>query len=292
MDIRERKDFITKGRIHICRTPALKRYIGDITNSKRWPYYFILYSSSNQLLHRIENELYEVPAGQLLFLGPDRFHSFVTGQSSDFWVVVFDYGFYARTPNDAYLIQNSKLFYDLGNIYLSKPSIDVSAYVELQMEFLEELASRHLTPIVQDILHNAVQSSLLRSTFFHQGIHNPEVHFANNSDRELANKFRELLHIHYQQEKKIDYYANSLKTTKRRLNNAIASIYGRSAKQLIIEKIFEESKNLLAHSLLSIKEISYEMGFTEENNFSTFFKKHAGCSPKKYKAILVNLSSK
>ncbi|RZK15494.1 MAG: helix-turn-helix domain-containing protein, partial [Pedobacter sp.] len=70
---------------------------------------------------------------------------------------------------------------------------------------------------------------------------------------------------------------------------AIINIHGRSAKQLVTEKIFEEAKVLLAHSALTIKEISYRIGFSEENNFSAFFTKHSGYSPKKYRNLQMNL---
>ncbi|UKT62966.1 helix-turn-helix domain-containing protein [Pedobacter mucosus] len=291
MNISERIDFITKNHIHVCRSSTLKSHFRDLTTLRRWPYFFVLFSTGNELLHCIENERVHVPLGHFLFVGPDRYHSFIDGQDGDFWVLYFDYGFYARTPNDAYFIQNNPLFFDLDKIYISKPAIDISEYVALQMEFLEKLITKIQTPLVIDIIHNAVQAILLRSTFLSQGLQNPEVQYNNIEDRKIANQFRELLHIHYQQEKKLDYYANALKTTPRRLNQAITNIYGRSAKQLVTEKIFEESKSLLAHSFLTIKEISYSMGFTEENNFSAFFTKHSGYSPKKYKNLQLNISA-
>ncbi|WP_025142167.1 helix-turn-helix domain-containing protein [Pedobacter jeongneungensis] len=285
MNITDRKDFITKNHIYVGHSSGLQTILGNISTPRRWPYFFILFSTDTQLLHCIENERFPVAAGHFVFVGPDRYHSFILDQQGEFWIIAFDYGFYARTPNDAYFIQNSNLFFDLNRIYISRPSVDIAEYVTLQMEFLEKLANRQQAPLHTDIIHNAVQAILLRSTFLSQGLQNPDVQFSNNQDREIANKFREHLHIFYQQEKKIDYYAQALKITPRRLNQATNNIYGRSAKQMVTEKLFEESKSLLTHSTLTIKEISYRMGFTEENNFSAFFTKHAGYSPKKYKNL-------
>lgn len=289
MNLSERKDFISQNHIHICRTSTLKSHFKDISTLRRWPFFFVLFSTETETFHCVEHEKVNVPPGHFLFIGPDRFHNFIENENGNLWVIFFDYNFYARTPNDAYFIQNNPLFFDLDKIYISRPAIDIRGYVELQMEFLEKLVAKIQAPIVLDIIHNAVQAILLRSTFFSQGLQNPEVQYNNAEDRKIANQFRELLRIHYQQEKKLDYYANALKTTPRRLNQAITIIYGRSAKQLVTEKIFEESKSLLAHSILTIKEISYSMGFTVENNFSTFFTKHAGYSPKKYKKLQRNI---
>ena len=285
MSISERVDLATRDHIHVCRSSVLNNQIKDIDISRRWPYFFILYALTEDAQHCIENEKFTVPLGQFLFVGPDRFHSFINAENDDFWVIYFDYGFYARSPNDAYFIQNTPLFFDLSKNYLSRPSIDIAEYVTLQFEFLEKLIRSSQAPLVRDIVHNAVQAMLIRSAFLSQGLHSKDVHFDNLEDKKIAIRFRELLHLNYRNEKKLDYYANALKTTPRRLNQAITNIYGRSAKQLVTEKIFEEAKSKLAHTDLTIKEISYDMGFTEENNFSAFFTKHAGFSPKKYRNL-------
>lgn len=290
MNNSERIDLTTKDHIQVCRTSALNDQFNEIDVSRRWPYFFILFAATENATHCIENEKVTVPLGHFLFIGPDRFHAFIEAENDHFWVVCFDYGFYARTPNDAYFIQNTALFFDLSKIYISKPSIDIAEYVTLQFEFLEKLIDRAQAPLVRDIIHNAVQAMLIRSAFLSQGLHSSDVQHTNAEDKKIATRFRELLHLKYQSEKKLDYYANAIKTTPRRLNQAITNVYGRSAKQLVTEKIFEEAKSKLAHSALTIKEISYSMGFTEENNFSAFFTKHSGYSPKKYRNLQVSLS--
>jgi len=290
MNTSERIDLTTKDYIHVCRSSDLNKLLKDIDVSHRWPYFFILFAATDHAEHCIENERIQVPLGHFLFVGPDRFHAFIEAADNHFWVIYFDYGFYARTPNDAYFIQNTALFFDLSKIYISKPSIDIAEYVTLQFEFLEKLVDRAQAPLVRDIIHNAVQAMLIRSAFLSQGLHSSDVQHTNAEDKKIATRFRELLHLNYQREKKLDYYANAIKTTPRRLNQAITNIYGRSAKQLVTEKIFEEAKSKLAHSALTIKEISYSMGFTEENNFSAFFTKHSGFSPKKYRNLQLSLS--
>ena len=287
----ERIDLTTRDHIHVCLSSALNNQLKGINVSRRWPYFFILFSISENAVHCIENEKIPVPLGHFLFVGPDRFHSFIDAENNNFWVIHFDYGFYARSPNDAYFIQNTALYFDLSKNYISRPSIDIAEYVTLQFEFLAKLIRSSQAPLVRDIIHNAVQAMLIRSAFLSQGLHSADVHYDNIEDKKIAVRFRELLHLNYQKEKKLDYYANALKTTPRRLNQAITNIYGRSAKQLVTEKIFEEAKSKLAHTDLTIKEISFAMGFTEENNFSAFFTKHAGFSPKKYRNLQVSLSA-
>ena len=57
-------------------------------------------------------------------------------------------------------------------------------------------------------------------------------------------------------------------------------ILGKSAKQLIIEKVVNESCILLQHSAQTVSEIAYTLGFNDEGNFSNFIKTHTLKSPK------------
>lgn len=283
-------DLLKFEHIHVCHSSELGSKFSNLQTMQRWPFFTIIFSIGEQLNHCIENDKVHVPPNTFLFIGPDRYHSFIENEADDYWLIMFDYGFYAKTPGDAYFIQNTPLFSDLTKIYVSRPSIDIGEYVKLQLIYMEKMLGQLKNPLVVDILHNAVQAILLRSNFYQLGLQRYGVQVSSSEDKRIATQFREILHDHYRKEKKLDYYADALNINPRRLNQAITNIHGRSAKQFVTEKIFEESKSLLAHSAMTIKEISFYIGFSEENNFSTFFTKHAGYSPKKYRNLQMSLS--
>ena len=52
-----------------------------------------------------------------------------------------------------------------------------------------------------------------------------------------------------------------------------------SAKSIIIEQLLMRSRYALKFSDRSIKEISFELGFTSPDYFSYFFKTHTGITP-------------
>jgi len=282
-------DALVKNHIYISRTSEALIKIQSPFKSQRWSFFTILFSTGEDVYHCIENDKVHIPVNQFLFIGPDRHHAFIDSESDKLWMITFDYGFYARTPADAAFIQNTPLFFDQNKVYLSSPSVDILEYVELQVKYMERMQAQLSNPMVVDIMHNAVQAILLRSTYYHQGLTSPEIHSHTQEDKKIATRFREILHLNFHHAKKLDFYAEELRISPRRLNQAIINIHGRSAKQLVTEKIFEEAKVLLAHSALTIKEISYRIGFSEENNFSAFFTKHSGYSPKKYRNLQMNL---
>lgn len=48
---------------------------------------------------------------------------------------------------------------------------------------------------------------------------------------------------------------------------------------------------MLCHTRASIKEIVYELGFSNLSNFGKFFKAHKGMSPRIYRMVHCNVGS-
>ena len=54
---------------------------------------------------------------------------------------------------------------------------------------------------------------------------------------------------------------------------------GRTASDLIDEKMIIEIKKLLLHTDLTATEVAYTLNFSDQSYFSKFFKKHVGMTP-------------
>ncbi|MGY0034660.1 helix-turn-helix domain-containing protein [Pedobacter sp. NJ-S-72] len=79
------------------------------------------------------------------------------------------------------------------------------------------------------------------------------------------------------------YYANKLFISERKLQMASMAVLGKSPKELINEQIILETKRLLIHASMSVKEVGYNLGFEEPTNFTKFFKSQTGVSPTQFK---------
>ena len=71
--------------------------------------------------------------------------------------------------------------------------------------------------------------------------------------------------------------------TPKHLSQTVKNLSGKTAKELIQDRVVLEAKRLLLHTPLSIKEIAYQLGFEEPLHFSAFFKNRAGVSPTFFK---------
>ncbi len=113
---------------------------------------------------------------------------------------------------------------------------------------------------------------------------------------EIVKKFKQSLEKHYRElaEGKAQYlfqaqdYARLQNLNPNYLSQVISSKTGKSISSWISEKTVAQAKALLKHSDLSIKEVGFQLGYTELSNFSSFFKKHSGLSPSVYRKEFKN----
>ncbi|WP_312172290.1 helix-turn-helix domain-containing protein [Chryseobacterium sp.] len=137
--------------------------------------------------------------------------------------------------------------------------------------------------------HNAIEGLIL-DAFSHVAKEdvNKDIQFEY---LHYTNRFKVLLQRDYKEFKKVSHYANELNISSRKLTEMTEYILGKTAKQIIIEKIVDESKKLLQYSDYTISQISYELGFTNEGNYTNFLKKHTGKSPSMIRRYAVAIRS-
>ena len=99
---------------------------------------------------------------------------------------------------------------------------------------------------------------------------------ALQSGRPLVKKFRQLLDTNYQNWHKVNEYAEEMSITPDYLNNILKTNIGKTAKELIFQRIIVESKRLGLYTALTTKEIAYQLGYDDPSHFSKFFKKETG----------------
>lgn len=95
----------------------------------------------------------------------------------------------------------------------------------------------------------------------------------------MVNKFKLILQRDFKIAKKMSHYANGLNITSHKLTEITVYITKKSAKQIIIEKLISECEKAIHLNNKTFSEISNELGFSDESNFSNFIKKHTGKNP-------------
>ena len=103
------------------------------------------------------------------------------------------------------------------------------------------------------------------------------------SDLRLVQDFKMLLERNYKTQKRMEFYSERIGISFRRLNAICISHLGKTLYELIQERRFNESLKLLKFTTLSVKEISYYLGFSDPPYFIRVFKKQTGVTPGGYR---------
>jgi AraC-like DNA-binding protein len=87
--------------------------------------------------------------------------------------------------------------------------------------------------------------------------------------------------------RRVEEYADRLRCSVRTLTRASLATTGRTAKQLVDERVALEAKRQLATSVLPVAEVGRRLGFDEPTNFGRFFARETGQSPGAFRASLL-----
>lgn len=103
------------------------------------------------------------------------------------------------------------------------------------------------------------------------------------SDFRLVMELQELIEANFKQQRDPQFYATQLSVTLWVLNPLCRLHFGRTVYGLIIDRVVREARGLLLISLMSAKQIGFELGFADPSCFSRFFFRETGERPGSYR---------
>ncbi|WP_027388770.1 helix-turn-helix domain-containing protein [Chryseobacterium gregarium] len=241
--------------------------------------FYCIYIIMEDVNLEVENVSYSIRAGNIAFLGPEKKITFGKARGNKITVIAFSSSFYERSSKDS-LFLNSQLFFNYYTDLFVAPFRNVEQMKVVFMERMETFRRKDENLYVS-AAHNAIERLILDAFLY---IANEEIKKDIKFDYlHYVNRFKVLLQRDYKTEKKVSHYASELNITSRRLTEMTEYVLGKTAKSLIIEKVISECKKALRSNNFTISEISYDLGFNDEGNFSNFVKKHTGKKPSEMK---------
>ena len=99
----------------------------------------------------------------------------------------------------------------------------------------------------------------------------------------LFQQFIALLATNYRKERGAIFYATSLAITYKYLNEVCKAIVNKTAKSVINDYIILQAKRSLINSSIKSAELAYQLGFEDPTNFTKYFKKYTGYTPKSFR---------
>ena len=249
----------------------------------RHNFYEILVITKNDAKHTIDFQSFTVKEDEILIIPKNSVHKTEENQKySGLWLLF----------TDAFLsMEQSKILYRLSvfNPLINNKLIKINEENEL---------SKYLEIINSEYLKNENDTILLQNLLFTfllklENVAQNQYQTANLvAEQNVYIQFISLLENNFKSNHNVTYYSENLNVTSKKLNSILTKITGKTASELIIDRIIIEAKRLLAYSDLSIKEIAYFLGFDDNHYFSRIFKKKVLLSPELFKKSLSQKSIK
>ena len=105
-------------------------------------------------------------------------------------------------------------------------------------------------------------------------------------NREIFNRFIDLVNAHADKERSVSYYADALAITPNWLSNVIKSYSGKTVLQWISSAVIQLAKIQLAYFDKPVYLIADELNFSSPVDFSRFFHRESGMTPTQFRATI------
>lgn len=114
----------------------------------------------------------------------------------------------------------------------------------------------------------------------------PKLKLTNQSV--LVNEVIKYILNHISEDLSVKRLAGIFTVSENYLYKSFMKIAEQSPSQFIIQMRLDLAKNYLASGIMSIQQITHEIGFTSQQHFSRAFSQHEGMSPSQYQKMIMN----
>ncbi|RPD41980.1 AraC family transcriptional regulator [Chitinophaga barathri] len=243
-------------------------------------YHLVLFTKGNGE-HTLDFTRYTVQPWQIYFMTPGQVHSWHFKEGTDGYVIHFSASFF-----HAFLMQHQYLehfpFFS-GNSKEQVLNIPANGREEVKAVFeqvLKEAAGANEADMIRVLL---LQLFLLVNRVT---VKEPKKAVPQQKQLVLRN-FRQLINKHYRRLRLPKEYAELMYITPNHLNALCQDLLGKTAGELIRERVLLEAKRMLTNEDLTVTQIATDLNFEDNSYFSRFFKKYEGITPEEFRNSLI-----
>lgn len=259
-------------------------FMAETTSTFRKPhrhnYYMILLATSGAGKQLIDFHRYEIKPGRVFLMFPGQIHAWEEDDQLKGFLIFFTAEFFTLRYNNNNLLEFP--FFQPG---APQPYVDLC-----------DARSSSLSAVCTDMLaeYETGESDYLKMLRSYLNIF--LVHCKRLYDHAYARfdamdqnaalivqNFQQLIEQHFAEKHKVRDYAEMLLITPNYLNAVSSRITGKSAGELIRNRIMLEAKRMLLHDKRTVAEIGHDLHFDDNSYFCRFFKKYEGTSPEKFR---------
>lgn len=249
-------------------------------------YYQILLIEKGSGSYYIDEQQFDFTSKSFISLAKGQIEYFKGISDCEGYAVLFSDEYVYKYPEDLKWINKLILFdqtLNPANIKLNNNEFEElsTIFENMDIEFRRENNFAH-----NEILHHLLKIFLLTS----ERIKISKTCKKQSGPLNLSylSEFKEKLEENYSANRSVNYYAGLLCITEKKLNQITSNYWGKTAKQVIEERVLLEIKRLLIYTDHTTKEIGTLLGFSDPANFNKFFKRYSAITPADFRCTYKN----
>ncbi len=258
---------------------SMDRYVHSLSKTPhRHDHYTLMWITRGHGSQLIDGNEYEMLTDRVFFLHPGQVHSMLDFDR-DGWLLLFSDMVYKLFLKYHPLEE----YFGMMDLTGEKPYVDLTGNAKTFFESVFGLIRLELSNkgSDEDIFSHFISLLLLKANkLFHAQKKQPEA----NEVKEIIRKLKLSIEENFRSMPHVTYYAEQLNIQPRRLNDIVKNNTGQSVHDIIEERLLTESKILLSSSAMTVKEISYNLGFNDPSYFNRFFKRNTKQTPVQFRA--------
>ncbi len=253
----------------------LKKYYAQLHFPHRHSFYHIVLFTKGKGSHSIDFDKFLVKPYQVYFMTPGQVHSWSFEKEMEGYIINFSEDFFKSfLLNPSYLEQ---LSFFSGNSKEGVIQLPVAVHGEI-IRLLESLV------LEQQGHTDKVRLLLLQLLLLvEESVSKKGTKAIPQQKQVLLRNFRRLIEAHYKTLRLPNEYADMLYITSNHLNALCRDLLGKTAGEVIRDRVLLEAKRLLTNGAMSAAEIAYELNFQDNSYFNRFFKKSTGITPEEFR---------
>lgn len=226
---------------------------------------------------QVDFQEFQLESDSLLFINPKVIVKPIETEFGGELLLHFNRDFYCIEIHDQEVACDGILYnnvFEIPFIQLNESqSADIRNIIrEIQSEMKDEDAN------TEEMLRILLKLIILKSTRIWKQQHLLSEN-DQQSDVQFLRKFSKLVEQHYKTHHTVADYADMLFITAKNLSKKISLLSKDTPNDIIKNRIILESKRLLAHTTMTVKEIAFSLNYEDDAYFVRFFTKNTGISP-------------
>ena len=259
----------------------LKRNYQHVHQQHGHDFYHLLLFTSGKGSHTLDFTKFAVQPWQIYFMTPGQVHSWHFGEGTEGYVVHFSATFF-----DTFLMQHQYL--EHFPFFSGNSKEQVLVIPAKGRDAVKNIFEQLMTEVVGAAEPDLVRVLLLQLFLQVNRMTSKGPQKAVPQQKQLVMRnFRQLINKHYPRLRLPKEYAELLYITPNHLNALCQDLLGKTAGELIRERVLLEAKRLLTNEGLTVTQIASDLSFEDNSYFSRFFKKYEGVSPEEFRNSLI-----